>query len=1623
MNNTFSSQAGNFISALQTQVDPRTGQFMVNFPIVSLTGNNHLGPELKLNLNYSPLSDKNEGFGTGFSLGVTQFSNLTNLLELSNGEKYRVMPGTDTVRNHKSNHFHFTYANKQDDKQGYIVFWKNGKREHLTLAGENTFVTTRIVSPLGHFLTLEWAWNGLYPVLMQVCDKKNVLCKTESASTGSVMTVWPETSEAYQIRFNLINDNQLNSVSRQVSGEEYMTWYFTYNKVDGAEHLLLTGVKYPTGMTDCVEYSEVLGLAYPESSGITRYRLPAVLRHQRSPGYGQPETVRYYEYTQQNFLGYNGNFGNWSADNDYIYTTLTDYEYGSTETVTDGNVVVKTTRKYNNYHLQTREEVTRCGVSYCTENIYYAEKGCFIDSQPPQFQQVREVRETWTDETGKSREQLTITEFDNSGNPVRQVSPDGTETLTEWYASAGEAGCPPEPCGFVRFMKSQTVNPRQTGYDAPVIRTHYTYKLLSSPDHIVPDTKSTYANDVLMHQQYFSYHDVIHDAEYGRITTLDEIQYDGGETGQQYVSRQDFCSQVCDGELYQTTTFTGHDGLQITTSHILSAFSGNVLSETDAMGVQTVYTFDLMGRLLTRTIAPKTTYEHTVSRSYVVGESGPEVTETDASGNQRKTRFDGAGRIICGLILDKDNTQQWIETFSKTFNSLGEKVTGTSSDWIINETRKQYSMTCQNRTDAWGNLNQQSFSDGCVYYQNADPIALTQKIFMTGEHADNKLSSGYKITTFSPQNYRPDSYIQTDAVGKLMAKRQMQWDGLGRLRADIDERGNKTECTYDAQGRLVVQTLPDGTQITRSYAPHLSGNHVTSIQITGPDADGTPRSVVMGTQTFDSLGRVTRQTCGGRVTTYDYDGANTKPAQITRPSGKTIQYTYIPELGNALSCLSTDGTEQTFRYDARTGELLTATEGNTQITNTWTRAGYLKTEQFCLDDSCRSARYTRTLNGCIVTYTDIAGKKTAYDFDNHGRIVSITDDNLTASLTYNALGRLSEQTVTQAGTEVSLSTQLTYDDAGQEIIRTVTDSSGNMIAVSQDWLPNGLLNSRETRRQGIVVRAEQYSYDSRNRLTEYRVSGNELPSDAYGHIMTAQTYHYDALNNLTMVITSLDDGSSNKATYHYDNTQDPTQLTRVIHSHSNYPGEIQLEYNADGCMTRDEQGRHLYYDAMGRLVSIEGEQISGEYFYDALNRLVKQTTNSSIQSHPLLNTKYFYYRGNERINEVFALADDVTRLVKMGHHCLGIVHEAQLTLTAGDHHDSLLWSHNTSDHSNQNHMWSPYGSKRPSDESGLPGFNGECIDPVSGVYHLGNGYRAYNPVLMRFHCPDSMSPFGAGGINPYAYCAGEPVNHTDPSGHLSWHSWLLIGIGIAALVVGVATAGLAIAAAGGVVAAASGASAATLIEATAGTISASTMIASGALENKNPRLASALLWTSLASGVLAAGAAIKVGGLMKKIPQLLRRAEAGTSSSKAIRISSLPENIEGKLNVQLSEPRQFSHEIRGNRVITRNIRNGDTFANPVSNEHLIYETWDINKSFGEHTAESGLKTVRNSGVQPNLKEISIERGRNFQATDGATTSRTGAELKESFELAPVGQGSKSLTKFEDICFFFSRDLT
>lgn len=86
------------------------------------------------------------------------------------------------------------------------------------------------------------------------------------------------------------------------------------------------------------------------------------------------------------------------------------------------------------------------------------------------------------------------------------------------------------------------------------------------------------------------------------------------------------------------------------------------------------------------------------------------------------------------------------------------------------------------------------------------------------------------------------------------------------------------------------------------------------------------------------------------------------------------------------------------------------------------------------------------------------------------------------------------------------------------------------------------------------------------------------------------------------------------------------------------------------------------------------------------------------------------------------------------------------------------------------------------------GFNGEWLDPVLEGYHLGQGYRIYQPKLMRFNAPDSLAPFNQGGHNAYVYCHNDPINFTDPSGHLNISKILFGVFGVVTSIIGIALA-------------------------------------------------------------------------------------------------------------------------------------------------------------------------------------------------------------------------------------------
>lgn len=165
------------------------------------------------------------------------------------------------------------------------------------------------------------------------------------------------------------------------------------------------------------------------------------------------------------------------------------------------------------------------------------------------------------------------------------------------------------------------------------------------------------------------------------------------------------------------------------------------------------------------------------------------------------------------------------------------------------------------------------------------------------------------------------------------------------------------------------------------------------------------------------------------------------------------------------------------------------------------------------------------------------------------------------------------------------------------------------------------------------------------------------------------------------------------------------------------------------------------------------------YSYDPLDRLVSAASASEPPSQR-------FYQGQCLNTEICGAT--YTCLFNYADQPLAQRNNEHTLLLAANVQRSVLSSNK------QTHQgYSPYGQRTVFNGFGtLLGFNGEQPDPVTGHYVLGNGYRAYNPVLMRFNSSDNLSPFDKGGINSFAYCLGDPVNRTDPSGHFPLLGWL-----------------------------------------------------------------------------------------------------------------------------------------------------------------------------------------------------------------------------------------------------------
>lgn len=623
--------------------------------------------------------------------------------------------------------------------------------------------------------------------------------------------------------------------------------------------------------------------------------------------------------------------------------------------------------------------------------------------------------------------------------------------------------------------------------------------------------------------------------------------------------------------------------------------------------------------------------------------------------------------------------------------------------------------------------------------------------------------------------------------------------------------------------------------------------------------------IIIGRQTFDGLGRQLSVEVGGHMTRFHYVEGQLPPAANTLADGRHVAFAYEKNLNNRLVRVDAEGEAPTrITYQSGIGQLSsTSAQLGTQAF-TYTPSGQALRDEWLIDGRSHRTHWQYSFGGLLQGFDDPLGIPHRRHFDAFGRVQRTRVGNVETCYRYDALSRLIGISVVDADTRQTLTTSIGYDTLGREhtrtfIIETVEGGEQGGTRTLTQTLGYSALDQITSRSwfDGDQHGTEGFEYDVRDRLVRYTANEPAAPKDPYGNRIVEQVFTFNVLNGYEKVLSIFTDGTQDTATFSYAQ-DDPARVARIEHTHESWPSTITLAYDACGRVISDSLGRSMTWDTQGRLTEVGYQGRACRYRYDPSGRLtdreIDDTLTRSFFSADQLSHEQSGDDCLQRIGDgeaLFALnkvSEGVSQTVLIGTDAQGSVRlEA-----AGDIRTRVYTAH---------------GADIAEAEQMPFGFAGERREPLTGWYIPG-GYRPYDPVLMCFLAPDSDSPFGRGGLNPYAYCAGDPINRVDPDGH-SWVSYALAGVGLAlsaiALIPGLQAA---LPAAGTLFSAASvltTAHIASLAVATLDIVSLATGVTSLALEisGHDGAVTGILGGISLFTGLAAAGTGIKLHSLRR----------------------------------------------------------------------------------------------------------------------------------------------------------------
>lgn len=590
--------------------------------------------------------------------------------------------------------------------------------------------------------------------------------------------------------------------------------------------------------------------------------------------------------------------------------------------------------------------------------------------------------------------------------------------------------------------------------------------------------------------------------------------------------------------LGHSTQFTAYD------------LQGHPLAVVDPNGVQLSFTYDVRGRILTRTIAGRTWTYHRDAAGQITGISYP-------NGATITLTYDGAHRLTD--VTDSLGNRQ-----HRTLSVAGDVVRVQRFDASNVVIRQQsYASDGLGRVIATTDANNQTTS--IAYDSNGNPTVSTDALGHASRISYDALNRPITLT---------DAAIEVTAI---------QFNAYDQPTQVTAPNGAVTQYSYDSFRELVQESSPDRGTSTITYS-------TAGLPISRLDARGVTASA-----TYDAL---------DRLTLLSFTGASNpgNPTAWLQQLGASI-------LSDNVSFTYDQGTGCTFgfgrlcvRQDQSGAERLSYDAFGNVTQQTHTVLGYSYATQYTYDNANRLTQMTYP-DGRVVSYArDALERVSAVQ-----ATVNRTATSILSALQYRADGLPSGLTFGNGLAETR-----SYDPVGRLIgqlmgnsdSRTYAfDAVGNMTSkqtlAESDQFSYDAVNrlSNEQRAQGTSIRSNAFSYDPNgNRLNENRNGSS-----------TALNYQPNS-NRLIQI------GSSTLALDPAGNTTADTNGTRKFYyspagrlqwiSQNGIPIAAYL-YNALGQRTGKLTllGITLYhYDVFGRLIgeTTAGSQPSRDYVWSGL---------------------------------------------------------------------------------------------------------------------------------------------------------------------------------------------------------------------------------------------------------------------------------------------------------------------------------------------------------------------------------------------------------------------------------------